>query len=93
MSKCRHDVEQDCPACMQEEIDDLTKANQLLQAFIGNRDKEVDRLRTVLANIEAISVCVGVVDPAQHENMLSNIARVARESRTSQMSRAGERGK
>lgn len=31
-----------------DEIDDLTKANQILQALIGNRDKEVDRLRAQL---------------------------------------------
>jgi hypothetical protein len=28
-----------------DERDDLLKANQILQALIGNRDKEVDRLR------------------------------------------------
>jgi hypothetical protein len=30
------------------ERDDLLKANQILQALIGNRDKEVDRLRDAI---------------------------------------------
>jgi hypothetical protein len=28
MAKCRHDVAQDCPACMQDRIDDLEEALQ-----------------------------------------------------------------
>ena len=34
------------------ERDDLLKANQILQALIGNRDAEVDRLRAALLKIE-----------------------------------------
>lgn len=49
-----------------EERDDLLKANQILQALIGNRDKEVDRLRkqvemamSALRHITDISTSVG----------------------------------
>ncbi len=34
-----------------EERDDLMKANQILQALIGNRDKEIDRLRSLVESL------------------------------------------
>jgi len=37
-------------------------------------------LLKALSEIDTIAVCTGVIDPAQHENMLSNIARIARAS-------------
>lgn len=40
-----------------EERDDLLKANQILQALIGNRDKEVDRLREALRPFAAQVEC------------------------------------
>jgi hypothetical protein len=39
-----------CDICYEGQIADLTKANQILQALIGNRDKDVDSLRAQLAS-------------------------------------------
>jgi hypothetical protein len=35
-----------CPICLAAERDDLMKANALLHALIGNREAEIERLRS-----------------------------------------------
>jgi hypothetical protein len=53
-----------CPICLaaeidglREEIDDLMKANALLDALIGNREAEIERLRADLRRLWHFAGC------------------------------------
>lgn len=47
-------------------------------AFIVTACNSHADLVRALEEIDTLAVCTGVVDPAQHRNMLENIARIAR---------------
>jgi hypothetical protein len=49
-----------------DEIADLTKANQILQALIGNRDKDVDSLRAQLAEAQGYATRILESFVSQH---------------------------
>src|SRR4051812_33765069 len=51
-------------------------------------EAERDALHKALTEIDTIAVCAGVVDPAQHANMLANVARLARSALPSQNGKA-----
>lgn len=59
-----------------EERDDLLKANQILQALIGNRDKEIDRLREVFNQVK--TVCIdNEADTVRHDLALKFVGKLA----------------
>jgi hypothetical protein len=64
-----------------DERDDLLKANQILQALIGNRDKEVDRLRKesrthlMLADQRQAKYCDALQEITRLRNALAPFAK------------------
>lgn len=53
-----------------------------LAAYIVQCVNSHAELVRALSEIDTLAVCTGVVDPALHERMLSNIARIARSALT-----------